>query len=361
MENKARDPKKKILPTKEHEGSRREPNDLILIVSSLSSCFFVWLGGEILFLKNYNSSNRRRLAFALSLPFAFCLLPFALRAQQPDQRTIIENGRRIFSGSCSMGYCHGLNGAGGGGPKLAGRKFSVKYLTQVITEGVPETTMPGFKNNLSKEQLANLIAYVQSLATANATEATGSGEAPAVQEHFPTASKKADAKPEMAAAAKPVTITKEDRALMGDAAAGRELFFGANETTNCRVCHTVNERGGKVGPDLSGLAVKPAREILQSITAPHASVDEKYASVTITLKDGSRFTGVKRDEDETMIRLYDTSSLPPVSRAFLKSEVAKTEKLKTSVMPNNYGTKYSRKQLLDLVGFLKTAGAGEAR
>ncbi|MEO6725349.1 MAG: c-type cytochrome [Blastocatellia bacterium] len=306
------------------------------------------------------SINRRRLAFAVVLSFAFCLLPFALRAQQkPDQKTIIENGRRIFSGSCSMGYCHGLNGAGGGGPKLAGRKFSARYLTQVITEGVPETTMPGFKNNLSKEQLANLIAFVQSLATVNATESTGSGEAPAVQEHIPTSGKKAEAKTEMAAAASPINITKEDRELMGDAAAGRALFFGANETTNCRVCHTVVGIGGKVGPDLTGLAAKPANEILQSITAPHAAVDEKYAAVTITLKDGSHFTGVKRDEDETTIRLYDTSSLPPVSRAFLKSEVAKTEKLKTSAMPADYGAKYSRKQLLDLVGFLKTSGTNQ--
>lgn len=303
--------------------------------------------------KTKQSLIRRRLAFASVLSIAFCFLPFALRAQQPDQKARIEAGRRIFSGSCSMGYCHGLNGAGGGGPKLTGRKFSVNYLTKVITEGVPDTTMPAFKN-YSKEQLASLIAYVQSLATTSATEST---EAPVAQEHFPTPGRKTDAKPEVAVAAKPANISKEDRELMGDAAAGRELFFDAGVTTNCRVCHTVGDWGGRVGPDLTGLAAKPAKEILQSITAPHASVDAKYASLVITLKDGSRFTGVKRDEDSSMIRLYDTSSLPPVSRAFLKSEVAKMETLKTSPMPDHYGAKYSRKQLLDLVAFLKTSGA----
>jgi len=297
--------------------------------------------------------NRRRWAFVMFLPFAFCLLPFALHAQQQDQKARIEEGRRIFSGSCSMGYCHGLNGAGGGGPKLAGRRLSARYLAQVISEGVPETTMPSFKDRLTKEQLASLIAYLQSISSGPATEAK---EEPAAQEHLPTSGKKDEARPETAAAAKPVTITAEDRALMGDAASGRELFFGANETTNCRVCHTVAGVGGKVGPDLTGLSAKPAKEILQSITAPNASVDEKYAAVTITLKDGSHFTGIKRDEDETTVRLYDTSSLPPVSRAFLKSEVAKAETLKSSPMPGHYGTRYSRKQLLDLVAFLKTAG-----
>ncbi|HEX9000464.1 MAG TPA: c-type cytochrome [Blastocatellia bacterium] len=278
-----------------------------------------------------------------------------MQAQQGNSQASIENGRRIFSGSCSMGYCHGLNGAGGGGPKLAGRKFSIRYLTQVINEGVPETTMPGFKSNLNKEQLANLIAYVQSLATSTATEAS---EAPAAQEHIQTSTTKTpEPKPEAAAAAaRPIAITKEDRALMGDAVAGRELFFGSGETINCRVCHTVGGIGGKIGPDLTALAAKPAKDILQSITAPHASVDENYATLVLTLKDGQRFAGVKRDEDETALRLYDTSSLPPVSRAFLKSEIAATEKLKTSPMPANYSAKYSRRQLLDLVGFLKTGG-----
>lgn len=303
--------------------------------------------------KTKSSLNRRRWAFVLMLPVAFCLLPFALHAKQDDQKAHIENGRRIFTGSCSMGYCHGLNGAGGGGPKLAGRKLSLKYLTMVISEGVPETTMPSFKDKFSKEQFADLLAYLQSLSTGNAAE---SNEAPPAQEHLPTPGNKAEAKSEVAAATKPVTITKEDRELMGDPSAGRELFFGTGEITNCRACHTIGGIGGKVGPDLTGVAAQPAKEILQSITAPNASVDEKYATLTVTLKDGQRFTGVKRDEDETTIRLYDTSSLPPVSRSFLKSDVAKTEKLKTSSMPADYGTKYSRQQLLDLVGFLKTGG-----
>lgn len=302
--------------------------------------------------------RQRRWAFALILPAAFCLLPFALHAQQDDTKVHIENGRRIFTGSCSMGYCHGLNGAGGGGPKLAGRKLSLKYLTMVISEGVPETTMPSFKDKFSKEQFADLLVYLQSLATGSAGE---SKDEPAATEHLPTASNKAEAKPEVAAVSKPATITKEDRELMGDPSAGRELFFGTNEITNCRVCHTVAGIGGKVGPDLTGIAAKPAKEILQSITTPNASVDEKYAALNVTLKGGQRFTGIKRDEDETTIRLYDTSSLPPVSRAFLKSEVVKTEQMKTSPMPGDYGTKYSRKQLLDLVGFLKTTAQTESR
>lgn len=301
-------------------------------------------------------TRRRRLAFVLALPFAFCLLPFALSAQQQSQNASIEAGRRIYVGSCSMGYCHGLNGAGGGGPKLAGRKLSVRYLTQVINNGVEETTMPAFKDRLTKEQLADLIAYLQTLTTAGPTESAAEA-----QEHLPTTGSKSATQTESAASSKPISavITSEDRELMGNAANGRELFFGTNETTNCRVCHTVNGIGGRIGPDLTPLTSKPAKEILQSITSPHDSFDGKYATFVITLRNGQSFAGIKRDEDQMTIRLYDTSSLPPVSRTFLKLEVAKTETLKTSPMPADYDKKYSRQQLLDLVGFLKTAGANQ--
>ncbi|MBS1786778.1 MAG: c-type cytochrome [Acidobacteria bacterium] len=282
-------------------------------------------------------------------------MPFALQAQQ-DQSANIEAGRRIFTGSCSMGYCHGLGGVGGGGPKLAGRKFSVKYLTMVISDGVPETTMPSFKSNLTQEQLGNLILYVQSLANSAATE---SNQPVNVQEHLPTTGNKAAATNEVAAAPKPIAISAEDRELMGDASAGRALFFNSSQAANCVACHSISGRGGKIGPDLADVTSKSAKEILQSISEPNARVDEKFAALMLTLKDGSKITGVKRDEDTTTIRLYDTSSLPPISRSFLKADIAKTEPLKTSAMPGDYATKLSRQQLLDLVGFLKTAESGK--
>lgn len=294
--------------------------------------------------------QKRLVAFTLACLFLF--VSFS-SAQQPDQSANIEAGRRIFTGSCSMGYCHGLGAVGGGGPKLAGRKFSVRYLTQVISEGVPETTMPGFKSSLSKEQLGNLIIYVQSLATSTATE---SNAAPTVQEHLPTSGSTAAIPTETAVPAKAIVLTAEDKELMGDAAAGRNLFFDAAQNNSCRACHSIAGRGSKIGPDLAEIATQPAKDILQSISEPNARVEEKYATLTLTLKDGSKVTGIKRDEDTTTVRLYDTSSLPPISRSFLKAEIARTERLKTSAMPADYATKLSRKQLLDLVGFLKSGG-----
>jgi putative heme-binding domain-containing protein len=310
-----------------------------------------------------NAILRRSFALGLSLA-ALCLLIInrsidSLAAQQNSAATIAA-GKRVYASSCGMSYCHGSEGSGGGGTKLRDRAFTPEYLTVVITEGIPGTIMPSFKDNLSKQQIASLVAYLMSIsASKGAAKPASAQQAAAVDPHLNPAPAKPEPAPKPAAEpAKPKVAVNDSNDLFGDAEAGSTIFFDAAEIQNCRVCHTVQGRGGKVGPDLASLAGKPAREILQSIVAPHASVDERYATISITTKSGEKFTGVKRDEDQTTIRLYDTSSLPPVSRAFAKSEVAKIEKLNASPMPADYASKYSLKQLLDLVSFLKSSNVG---
>ncbi|MGH9769817.1 MAG: c-type cytochrome [Blastocatellia bacterium] len=314
-----------------------------------------------------------RACVILFLPFASYILTFDFSAEsqaaQPQSaQGQIEAGKRVYSGSCGMTYCHAAEGVGGGGPKLRDREFSPEYLTHLISEGIPGTGMPAFKKSLSKQQIAQCVAYLLSLSPKKGAARARSDQPAQLQAqtsepHLTGATPKAESAPKPApspsdeAAKSNVAIndSSDSLGIRGDAEAGSLLFFDSAVMQNCRVCHTVQERGGRIGPDLSGLAGKPPREILRSIVAPHAAIDEKYATITITTRGGEKFTGVRRDEDETMIRLYDTSTLPPVSRVFLKSEVAKTEKLNTSAMPADYASKYSFKQLLDLVSFLKSS------
>jgi putative heme-binding domain-containing protein len=303
---------------------------------------------------------RRRAAiglfcFAIPLIFYFALSSRLTSAQSQNNRTPIETGRRIFLGSCSMTYCHGNEGIGGGAARLRDRNFSSEYLTEVIEEGISGTNMPAFNKQYNKEQITNLVAYVLSLSPRNKATSQSATESSHITSATPKPAPSEASAKSVVTAAKTTVATNDSFDLRGDVEAGRELFFDTAQIQNCRVCHTVQGVGGKIGPDLSSLTNKSPREILQGIVAPHAAIDEKYATVMITTRGGEKFTGVKRDEDETMIRLYDTSTLPPVSRAFLKSEVAKTEKIDKSAMPAEYGTKYSLKQLLDLVSFLKSS------
>ena len=307
---------------------------------------------------NSNATRKLRLGVACCfLSAVFCLLPFtSAQHAPPAQRelsTRIEAGRRVFLASCSMSYCHGASGAGGGGPKLKDRKFSARYVTMVTHDGVPGSAMPAFKNSLSKEQIADVTAYTLSLGTENAKQLEELRANPAQLDALANANKPAT-KP---AAPAPSAGTPIEAAMTrGNIAAGRELFFAAEEVQNCRVCHTFQGKGGKVGPDLTAISSKPAEEIKRSIVTPSHAVEEKFATFAVTLRDGRRFAGVKRDEDNETLRLYDTSSLPPVSRAFLKTEITKTEKLNESAMPGHYGQRFTAQQLDDLVAFLKSTG-----
>lgn len=301
-----------------------------------------------------NAVYWRRALLLCCLPVAAIMLwPGDSGARQEQTREqMIAAGRRVFSGSCGMAYCHGNDAVGGGGPKLRDREFSAEALTRVINEGVPGTGMPAFKTNLRKEQVAQVVAFLLSVNKEIRSERSNSR----IDPHFaggaakPAEKPKAEASP-AAANARPIDAP----GLTGDWEAGEQLFFDAADLRNCRVCHTVNGRGGAVASDLSRLSGQSPREILQRILAPQASLDGKYGMVSLTLKSGERITGILRDENEAGLRVYDTATLPPISRNYLKSEIAETRKLDTSGCPGNYAAKFTLKQLLDMIAFLKTA------
>jgi len=269
----------------------------------------------------------------------------------------VAAGKASFGASCSSDYCHGPEGDGGGAPNLRERRYSQQFLSRVIADGVPSTPMPGFNKEMSADQIAQVVAYVLSLAPAGSAAArvTAPDGTPAAKAARPSV---AGAPPVVAVptgrAAKPAVPNAAAGEVRGDPAAGREIFFGAGQTGNCRFCHTLGGRGGDVGPDLSKAATRPARDLFLSIVAPHSTAGSSFAALSVTMKDGQRFMGVKRDETPDVLRLYDTSSVPPVLRSLLKASVAAVAPADAPAMPRDYASRYSLKQLLDVVAFVKS-------
>ena len=77
------------------------------------------------------------------------------------------NGERIFAQSCSVGYCHGVAGSAGRGPRLRGRKLERSYVEKVTREGIPDSAMPGWKGRLSDQEIAAVVDYIMGLASAS--------------------------------------------------------------------------------------------------------------------------------------------------------------------------------------------------
>lgn len=260
----------------------------------------------------------------------------------------IGEGARLFAPTCGSGYCHGAGGRGGGAPRLRGKGLEAPYLFKTISNGVPGTPMLAFKSEFSRDQIWKLVAFIMSDAKdlapgANVSPAPPPSEAPEKRSQTPET---ASVKPPGQAAA---------GSIVGTAQAGRALFFDSTQPKSCQSCHSFDGIGASLGPDLSKVGNRPAREIFLSIVLPGEVKDPRYATVTLTLRSGERITGLKTEEDSESVRIYDLTELPAVLRTVQKPDIAKIETTNDSPMPKDYAAVYTMKQLLDIVTFLRSS------
>jgi putative heme-binding domain-containing protein len=111
----------------------------------------------------------------------------------------------------------------------------------------------------------------------------------------------------------------------GDPVRGKEVF-----TTNCAVCHAINGQGGKVGPDLSGIAARDRGEILIDILDPNRSVEANYRLWNVTTKSGDTFSGRLETETQTSVEILDTTGQ---KHAIQRKDIGTMEGTQLSIMP----------------------------
>jgi putative heme-binding domain-containing protein len=247
----------------------------------------------------------------------------------------IAEGAKLFAPVCGNAYCHGAGGKGGGAPRLRGRGLEPAYLFKTISSGIAGTAMLSFKSEFSDEQIWKVVAFIMS---DTATSPVIAAETSA---------------PDKASVAPPRAPDPTSQTMIGIAEKGRALFFDSPQNKSCHSCHSLNGEGTAIGPDLSRLSNETPRELLLKIVLTRQITDPRFATLNITLSSGDKIVGVKKEEDGDSIRIYDTTELPAVLRTVRKAEIVKLETSNESVMPKDYASIYSMKQLLDLITFLK--------
>jgi putative heme-binding domain-containing protein len=256
-----------------------------------------------------------------------------------DPKSIAE-GARLFAPVCGNAYCHGAGGKGGGAPRLRGKGLESDYLFKSISNGIPGTAMLSFKAEFSDEQIWKLVAFVMS---DSATTPAASAEAPAAD------------KPAASTAQPKPADSDATLSMVGSVQAGKALFFDSSQPKSCHSCHSLRGEGTPIGPDLSKLAGKAPRELLLNIVLARDTRDPRFATVTLTLRNGDKIVGVKKEEDGDSIRVYEATELPAILRTIQKEDIAKIESSNESVMPKDYASIYTMRQLLDLITFLKSS------
>ena len=98
--------------------------------------------------------------------------------------------------------------------------------------------------------------------------------------------------------------------MKGDATAGRLLF-----KKHCAKCHVHSGEGTRIGPDLTGMAVHPKKELLVTILDPSRNVEGNYRVYTVAMSNGKVFNGLLASESRTTVELFDAEGKKHTMRA----------------------------------------------
>ena len=166
----------------------------------------------------------------------------------------VKAGAKLFSSQGCVA-CHTVHGQGGNiGPNLSeigSKSLSDQWLTTQIRDPKshdPSTEMPAFKS-LTDQQVKNLVNFLQSLGGSSSMRQSSQSSGVA---QGSAAAKTNELNPATAASSPNEPSGSSQGQSISLISQGKKLF----DSQGCIGCHTVEGKGGSVGPDLSDVGSK---------------------------------------------------------------------------------------------------------
>ena len=140
---------------------------------------------------------------------------------------------------------------------------------------------------------------------------------------------------------------------------GKDLFYG---DANCSLCHMVEGKGGRLGPELTAVGGSRTREaIIDSVRNPRRRLawglpestkefPQEYLSVTAVTADGKQIKGVTLNEDSFSVVIMEI--MGEQIHLLEKNTLLSYSKSRDSAMPKYAADTLSDKELEDIVAYL---------
>ena len=116
----------------------------------------------------------------------------------------------------------------------------------------------------------------------------------------------------------------------------------------CASCHTLNGKGGNIGPDLTGSGRNGLEYFIESIVDPNSVIGLEYQLNIITKKDGSVLSGMVTEESK-VLKVRTPAGIILVN----KSDIKKRQVMKQSMMPAGLLTALPDHEIVDLLRYLE--------
>lgn len=228
-------------------------------------------------------------------------------------------GELLVNNKKSCPACHSIENEGGAlGPELtrAGLLYSPEWLFQWLNNPQavkPNTKMPD--QGLTKKEVKAIISFLSGM--------IGEGEE------------------------EPLKIAKKS-----DPKKGKKLFFDLKGKAKCAKCHSINQEGGKIGPDLSFIGSSRTEGfLLESIIDPSRVLTSGFSTVSVITKDGKFYNGIQKNETLESFELIDEKGKV---NEIKRSRINKFKFADKSLMPENFKTELSEQEISDILSYLKS-------
>ena len=132
--------------------------------------------------------------------------------------------------------------------------------------------------------------------------------------------------------------------LLGDRQRGRPLFH-----QRCQSCHRLGSEGFAVGPDLAGARNGGKEKLLINILDPNREVPPNYLGYVLDTQEGDSHAGLLVNESASSVTIRQPLGVEVVVP---RSQIARMQASKLSLMPEGLEEGLTHQELADLVAFI---------